>query len=157
MKEKIYNILFALFWGIAGFSIAFLIIEGLFYSNEIIIDFLFRYSLYSQALIGILFAYLLTYFGNSLVEEGIRFFIIKKLRIINPYSFLLGLSWGLTENLYRYSEDIGRIPLLHIFNAGIICYFVKKNKPTLGFIIAFIIHTGWNIFVWWEDFSNFFF
>jgi len=108
-------------------------------------------------LIGILFAYLLTYFGNSLVEEGIRFFIIKKLRIINPYSFLLGLSWGLTENLYRYSEDIGRIPLLHIFNAGIICYFVKKNKPTLGFIIAFIIHTGWNIFVWWEDFSNFFF
>lgn len=147
MREKIYNILNALFWGIGGFTIAYIILESLFYFGSEIIELIIHKDLQLQILIALSYGYILTYLGNSLVEEGVRFLVIKKWHIFNPYGLILGLGWELTENLIRYPEDMGKIPLLHIVNAGIICYFVKKNKPILGFVIAFIIHTGWNLIV----------
>lgn len=145
MREKIYKILLAFFWGIGGYSIAYIILESLFYSGSKFIELIIRRDLQLQILILLSFGHILAYLGNSSVEEGIRFLVIKKLQIVNPYGFILGLSWELTENLYRHPEDMWNIPILHIVNAGIISYFIQKNKPILGLLIAFILHTGWNL------------
>lgn len=151
IKKKIYNTLFALFWGIGGYTLAFIILETLFYFGTEIIELTICQDVLLQMQIALFYGHTLTYLGNSFVEEIIRFKIIKKLRIINPYGLLLGLSWGGIESIYRFSEREGEIgysaTLMHIFTAGIVCYFVKKNKPILGLVIAFLIHTTWNILV----------
>lgn len=154
MKEKIYNILIASFLGVGGYTTAFVILESLFYlvselPELILPKAFFQTYLMEIMLLQLFYAYTATYLFNSLFEEGIRFLIIKKWRIVNPYGFILGLSWGVIENLYRHPEDIGVIPLLHIVNAGIICYFVKKNKSILGLAVAIIIHTGFNLLINW--------
>ena len=149
MKEKIYNILLALFWGISGYTFALIVLESLFYLGIEIIELTIYKDFLLQIQVLLLYGYILTYFGNSFVEEIIRFIIIKKLRIINPYGLLFGLSWGGIESIYRFSErggEFGYSPILmHMLTSVIVCYFVKKNKATLGFIIAFLMHTSWNM------------
>lgn len=146
MKNKAYNILLAFFWGIGGYTIAYIILESLFYGGVIIIDFVTRYNYILNIQIAVFYGYVLQYLGNSFIEEGIRVLVVKKLNIINPYGLLLGLSWGLIENLYRRPEHMfNAANISHIIDAGIICYFVKKNKPLLGFLIAFMLHTSWNL------------
>ena len=134
MKRYIFNSLIAFFGGLAGFS-------GLF-----LLYWLVKANLWACLLP--LFGYLLFI---SLIEEGTKFLLIKKWKIGKyPYGLLLGLGWGATENLFNYINygNLLYAPLgLHIITAGIISYFIKKNKPLLGLLIAVIVHTGFNLFL----------
>ncbi len=131
MKKYIYNSLIAFFGGLAGFSSLYLLY------------WLVRANLWVGLLS--LFGYLLFI---SLAEEGTKFLLIKKWKIGKyPYGLLLGLGWGATENLFNYINfgSLLYAPLgLHIITAGIISYFIKKDKPVLGLLIAITIHTGFN-------------
>ena len=142
MKKQFYNSLIAFFGGICGFSILY---------------FLFFFiNLFIVLLPATFLCIFLILIFNSFCEEGVKFLLIKKWGIGKfPYGFFLGFGWGGIENLMHFiTKDIelnfvnsGMIILLHIITAGIICYFVKKNKPILGFLIAIILHTGFNLFI----------
>ena len=103
---------------------------------------------------GIFFSVLIL---NSFIEEGTKFLLIKRNVGQFPYGFLLGLGFGIGETALVYpSAGFGWVPgtrtpaiLLHIITAGIICYFVKKNKPILGLAIAIVIHTGFDLVANW--------
>ncbi len=143
MKNYIYTILIAFFGGVCGFSTLYVLF---FLSNYLVFIFLPPVFLW-------IFSFLLF---NSFVEEGTKFLLIKKWEIGKfPYGFFLGLGWGGTENFMHYlAKDVelnsissSMVIGLHIITAGVICYFIKKNKPISGLLIAITIHTGFNLFI----------
>ena len=144
MKKHIYHSLIAFFGGLFGVSILFIIFCLIF-------DVFGLENPFPPTFWGIFFHILLL---NSFIEEGTKFLLIKRDIGQFPYGFLLGLGFGIGETALVYpSAGFGwvsgtRTPaiLLHIITAGIICYFVKKNKPVLGLLIAVAIHTGFNLF-----------
>ena len=146
IRKHFYNSLIAFFGGVCGISVLFVI---LFFPAP------FISALFPVAFAGIFLCALF----NGLIEEGTKFLLIKKWEIGKyPFGFLLGFSWAGTEIFLRYFSqklhllnfiNVGMVVFLQIITAGIICYFVKKNKPLLGLFIAIALHTGFNIFVKW--------
>ena len=147
MKKHFYNSLIAFFGGLFGVSILFI----LFY---LIFDVAGLENPFPPTFWGIFFSVLIL---NSFIEEGTKFLLIKRNVGQFPYGFLLGLGFGVGETILKYPFwDFGTVPerrfgaiLLHIITAGIICYFIKKNKPVLGLLIAIVIHTGFNLVSYW--------
>ena len=143
MRKHTYNGLIAFFGGIFGFTVLYVFF---FFINRFIILLPATF----------LWVFLILVF-NSFCEEGTKFLLIKKWEIGKfPYGLLLGFGWGGIENLMHFIArdtqlnhiNSGMVIALHIITAGIICYFVKKNKPILGFLIAIILHTGFNLVVY---------
>lgn len=148
MKNYIRHSLVAFFGGLFGISIL-LVFWHL--TNNSISHF---ENPFTANLLGY-FLFFLIY--ASIIEEGIKFLLIKRNIGQFPYGFLLGFGFGIGETVLRYpfSEFGSAIErrweaiLLHIITAGIICYFVKKNKPVLGLVIAIALHTGFNLVIQW--------
>jgi len=87
----------------------------------------------------------------ALLEEGIKFLLIRKNIGKYPYGYLLGFSFGVGEVLFKYPmpewwRGTGCISL-HTLTAGIISYFIIKKKPVLGLVMAVAIHLGYNYLV----------
>ena len=147
MKKYFYHSLIAFFGGLFGISVLFVI----FY---LIFDAAGFENPFPPTFWGVFFSILLL---NSFIEESVKFLLIKRDVGQLPYGFLLGFGFGIGEAiLIRPFWEFGIVPerripaiLLHIVTAGIICYFVKKNKPVLGLVIAIVIHTGFNLLADW--------
>ena len=139
MKKRLYNSSLAFFGGLFGYSILF------------ILYYLANFIGFKNTLPPTFYGYLLWGSFNSILEEGTKFLLIKKWAIgIFPYGFFLGLGWGAVEMFYRTfnGRTIGYMSiLLHILTAGIICYFIKKNKPILGLLLGIGLHTAYNLMV----------
>ena len=141
MKEHFYHSLIAFFGGLFGASLLFII----FYLIKSPFPLTFWGSFLHILII------------NSFIEEGTKFLLIKRDIGQYPYGPLMGLGFGTSEAIlvkpFWQSELIFRGRLfatsLHIITAGIICYFVKKNKPVLGLLIAILVHTGYDLIVYW--------
>ncbi|GAH41200.1 unnamed protein product [marine sediment metagenome] len=148
MKKHIYNSLIAFFGGLLGVSVLFII----FY---LIFNVAHFKNPFPPTFCGIFFSILIL---NSFIEEGTKFLLIKRDIGQFPYGFLLGFGFGTGEAILKYpfweleTVSINRTNaiLLHIITAGIICYFIKRNKPVLGLLIAIIIHTGFNLAANWS-------
>ena len=147
MKKHIYHGLIAFFGGLFGVSILFIVYHLIFTVGR------FESPFPATPLGNFLFILIVV----SFVEEGTKFLLIEKDIGQFPYGFLLGLGFGTGETVFKYPfwepgiallNRSGPI-LLHIITAGIICYFVKKNKPILWLAIAIIIHTGYDLFANW--------
>ena len=147
MKKHIYHSLIAFFGGLFGVSVLFIIYRLIFTVGR------FESPFPATPLGNFLFILIVV----SFVEEGAKFLLIKRDIGQFPYGFLLGLGFGTGETILKYPFwEIGAAPasrsgaiILHIITAGIICYFVKKNKPVLGLAIAIAIHTGFNLLAGW--------
>jgi len=141
VKRHFYNSLIAFFGGLFGASILFII----FYLIKSPFPLTFWGSFFHILII------------NSFIEEGTKFLLIKREIGKYPYGFLLGLGFGTSEAIlvkpFWQSISIfqGRLfaTSLHIITAGIICYFIKKNKPVLGLVIAILVHAGYDLFFYW--------
>ena len=135
MKKQIYNSLIAFFGGLFGVSVLFII-------WQLISDIGYSGNPFPATLLG---KFLYVFFLASILEEGIKFLLIKRNIGQFPYGFLMGFGFGIGESI-GYAFSIRFYPImLHIITAGIICYFVKKNKPVLGLLIAIIIHTLYDL------------
>ena len=140
MKKRIYNSLIAFFGGLFGVSILFII-------WQLISDIGYSGNPFPATLLG---KFLYVFFLASILEEGIKFLLIKRNIGQFPYGFLTGFGFGIGEIFFKYPLDIyilngtGAV-ILHTFTAGIICYFVKKNKPVLGLLIAIVFHTLYDL------------
>jgi len=146
MRKHIYNGLIAFFGGVFGVSIIFIV----FYLISEVGHFK---SPFPATLLGYFLHFLILV---SLVEEGVKFLLIKRNIGQFPYGFLLGFGFGIGEAFLKYpffeiitnfTNKSGAI-VLHIITASIICYFIKKNKPISGFLIAVILHTAFNLLVY---------
>jgi len=143
------NSLMAFFGGLFGASILFIIFYLLF-------DIAHLKSPFPSTPLG---SFLHILIINSFIEEGAKFLLIKRGIGKYPYGFLLGLGFGTGEAIlvqpFWQSKAIlqGRVfaTSLHIITAGIICYFIKKNKSLLGLLIAIILHTGYDLLVNWSN------
>lgn len=149
MKSKIYTISYILFWSIGGYTIAFLILETLFYAGTYLIEFTFFEDLSRYVYISFSYGYLLQYGGNSFIEELIRVVSFTKLHITKFYlAAVFGLGWGFIESVYRFSERDGSFGYLstisHTIDSIILAYFIKKERPLFGFATTFILHTAYN-------------
>lgn len=148
MKNHIYNSLIAFFGGLLGVSILFII----FY---LIFDMAGFEKPFPPTPLGIFLHFLIII---SFIEEGTKFLLIKRNIGQFPYGFLLGFGFGVGEAALIHPFWEGQITLgqkfpaifLHIITAGIICYFVKRNKPVLGLAIAIVIHTGFDLVANWS-------
>jgi len=148
-QDKLWkaNSLIAFFGGIFGVSVLFIIFYLIFNVSH------FK-NPFPPTFWGIFFSILIL---NSFIEEGTKFLLIKRDIGQFPYGFLLGFGFGVGETILKYPfSEFGAVPirrsgaiLLHIITAGILCYFIKKNKPILGLLIAIVIHTGFNFIVNW--------
>jgi hypothetical protein len=147
MKNHLYHSLIAFFGGL--FGVSFLFIVWYLISNV---------GRFENPLPPTFWGYFLTFLAcYSIIEEGTKFLLIKRNIGQFPYGFLLGFGFGVGETILRYPFwEFGAVPerrvgaiLLHTITAGIICYFVKKNKPVLGLAIAIVIHTGFNLVIHW--------
>lgn len=147
MKKHLCNSLIAFFGGLFGVSILFIVYYLIFTVGR------FENPFPATPLGNFLFILIVV----SFVEEGTKFLLIKRDIGQFPYGFLLGFGFGIGETLFKHPFwEIGAIPLnrsgavmLHIITAGIICYFVKKNRPVLGLAIAIAIHTGFDLLANW--------
>lgn len=147
MKKYLYHSLIAFFGGLFGVSVLFSIFYLILNVGR------FESPFPATPLGNFLFILIIV----SFVEEGTKFLLIKRDIGQFPYGFLLGLGFGTGETILRYPffefgpalERRWEAILLHIITAGIICYFIKKNRPVLGFLIAIVIHTGFNLVVNW--------
>ena len=125
---------------------------GIFGASFLFIIFFFIKNPFPPTPLGHFLTYLIL---AGFIEEGVKFLLIKRNIGQYPYGLTLGLGFGIGETILKYPLwDYGFVPVnrsgaivLHIITAGIIAYFVKKNKPLLGLIIAIIIHTGYNLIV----------
>jgi len=143
MRKHIYNSLIAFFGGLFGVSVLFILLWLLVNAAHLELPVLTFYG------------FLLLYLGYSFIEEGTKFLLIKRDMGQFPYGFLLGFGFGMGETILKYPFwEFGVVPtsrfgaiLLHSFTAGIICYFVKKDRPVLGLAIAILAHTGFNLFI----------
>ena len=149
MRKHIYNSLIAFLGGLFGVSVLF----SIFYLIFNVAGFEKPFPL---TLLGTFLHILII---NSFIEEGTKFLIIKRDIGQFPYGFLLGFGFGIGETILKYPFwKFEAIPInkssaviLHIITAGIICYFIKKNKPVLGLAIAIAIHTGFNLVSYWVN------
>jgi len=87
----------------------------------------------------------------ALIEEGIKFLLIRKIVGKYPYRYVLGFGFGVGEVLLNHPmpewwRGSGCI-LLHTITAGVIAYFIMKKKLVLGLVIAILIHLGFNYLV----------
>ena len=87
----------------------------------------------------------------ALIEEGIKFLLIRKNVGKYPYGYLLGFGFGIGEVLLNHPiseawRGSGCI-LLHTITAGVVAYFIRKKKPVIGFVIAVLIHLGYDYLV----------
>ena len=147
MKNHIYYSLIAFFGGLFGISI---LLTFWHLANGIS-----RFENPFSATPWGYFLFFLIY--ASAIEEGIKFLLIKRNIGQFPYGFLLGLGFGIGETVLRYPfsefgpamERRWEAILLHVITAGIICYFIKKNKPVVGLMIAVALHTGFNLIIQW--------
>ncbi len=145
-KNKLYYSLIAFFGGLLGVSIIFVV----FY---LIFDVARLEKPFPATPLGLFLHFLILV---SFVEEGTKFLLIKRNIGQFPYGFLLGFGFGIGEAILKYPfSEIITNPIsksgavfLHIITAGIICYFIKKNKPISGFLIAIILHTTFNLLVY---------
>ena len=145
MKNHLYNGLIAFFGGLFGVSVLFVIL------HLITVNVGYLENVFPPTPLG-RFLFILIVIG--FIEEGVKFLLIKRDVGQFPYGFLLGFGFGIGETVLKYPFwELGAVPvnrsgaiILHIITAGIICYFVKKNKPVLGLLIAVAIHTGFNLF-----------
>ncbi len=137
--NKILNNLLAFSGGMFGVSFLFII-------------FFFIKNPFPPTPLGHFLTYLIL---AGFIEEGVKFLLIKRDIGQFPYGFTLGLGFGIGETILRHPfweygiMPINRTPaiILHIITAGIIAYFVKKNKPIQGLVLAIVIHTGFNLLV----------
>jgi len=147
-NQYTYNSLIAFFGGLFGVSVLFIIFHLLFNIAH------FK-SPFPLTFLG---SFLHILIINSFIEEGTKFLLIKRGIGQFPYGFLLGFGFGAGETILKYPfSELGAVPisrsgavLLHIITAGILCYFIRKNKPILGLLIAIIIHTGFNLTANWS-------
>jgi len=144
MKKNVYHSLIAFFGGLFGVSVLFIIL------HLITVNVGYLENAFPPTPLG-RFLFILIVIG--FIEEGVKFLLIKRDIGQFPYGFLLGFGFGIGESILNYPSAVpisrsGPI-LLHIITAGIICYFVKKNKPVLGLVIAIVIHTGFNLLADW--------
>lgn len=147
MRKCFYNSLIAFFGGLFGASILFIVFYLLYEVGGLESPFL---HLPFGKFWDILFI-------AGVLEEGMKFLLIKRNIGQYPYGFILGLGFGTSEAILRYpfweSKAIfqGRIITvsLHIITAGIIAYFIRENKPILGLLVAVFIHTGFDLAVNW--------
>jgi len=142
MRLHLFNGLIALFGGLFASSTLFIV----FY---LIGEFK---NPFPENLLGKIL-YLLIFI--SVIEEGVKFLMIKRDIGQYPYGFLLGFGFGIGETFFKYPfweievslfNRSGAI-VLHIITASIISYFVYKKKPILGLLIAIILHTAFNLFL----------
>ena len=148
MKKRIYNSLIAFFGGLFGVSVLFIVL------HLITVNVGYLENVFPPTPLG-RFLFILLVIG--FIEEGVKFLLIKRDIGQLPYGFLLGFGFGIGETVLKYPFwELGAVPtnrtgavLLHIITAGIICYFVKKNKPVLGLAIAIAIHTGFDLLADW--------
>ena len=148
MKNHLYNGLIAFFGGLFGVSVLFVIL------HLITVNVGYLENVFPPTPLG-RFLFILIVIG--FIEEGVKFLLIKRDVGQFPYGFLLGFGFGIGETVLKYPFwELGAVPvnrsgaiILHIITAGIICYFVKKNKPVLGLTIAIIIHTGYDLLADW--------
>lgn len=147
MKKHLYNGLIALFGGLFGISIIVILWH--------LMESVGRFENPFAATLWGYFLFFLIYAGT--IEESAKFLLIKRNIGQFPYGFLLGFSFGIGETFLRYPfpefgpalERRWEAILLHTITAGIICYFIKKNKPVLGLVIAIALHTGFNLVIQW--------
>ena len=148
MKKYIYNSLIAFFGGLFGVSVLFIVL------HLITVNVGYLENAFPPTPLG-RFLFILIVIG--FIEEGVKFLLIKRDVGQFPYGFLLGFGFGIGETVLKYPFwELGAVPvnrsgaiILHIITAGIICYFVKKNRPVLGLVIAIAIHTGYDLFANW--------
>ena len=148
MKKHIYNSLIAFFGGLFGVSVLFVIL------HLITVNVGYLENVFPPTPLG---RFLFILIVVSFIEEGTKFLLIKRDIGQSPYGFLLGLGFGIGETILKYpfwesiAAPAGRsgAVMLHIITAGIICYFVKKNRPVLGLAIAIAIHTGFDLLADW--------
>lgn len=144
-NQRVYNILIAFFGGLFGATVLFIV-------SFLIFNVAHLESPFLSLPFGRFWDILLI---AAFVEEGMKFLLIKRGIGRYPYGFLLGLGFGLSES--TLAKPFWSFPgrhyaiLLHILTAGIICYFIKKNKPILGLAIAIILHTGYDLLVGWAN------
>ena len=144
MKAHLYNSLLAFFGGLFGVSVLFIVL------HLITVNVGYLENVFPPTPLG---RFLFILIVISFIEEGTKFLLIKRDIGQFPYGFLLGFGFGIGESILNYPSAVpisrsGPI-LLHIITAGIICYFVKKNRPVLGLAIAIAIHTGFNLLADW--------
>ena len=144
MKNHLYHSLIAFFGGLFGVSILFIVL------HLITINVGYLENVFPPTPLG---KFLFILIVVSFIEEGTKFLLIKRDIGRFPYGFLLGFGFGIGESIVRYPTAVsmsrsGPI-LLHIITAGIICYFVKKNRPVLGLAIAIAIHNGFDLLANW--------
>ena len=148
MQKHLYNSLIAFFGGLFGVSVLFIIL------HLITINVGYLENVFPPTPLG---KFLFILIVVSFIEEGTKFLLIKRDIGQPPYGFLLGLGFGIGETILKYpfwesiAAPAGRsgAVMLHIITAGIICYFVKKNRPVLGLAIAIAIHTGFDLLADW--------
>ena len=148
MKKHLYNSLIAFFGGLFGVSVLFIVL------HLITVNVGYLENVFPPTPLG-RFLFILIVIG--FIEEGVKFLLIKRDVGQFPYGFLLGFGFGIGETVLKYPFwELGAVPvnrsgaiILHIITAGIICYFVKKNRPVLGLVIAIAIHTGYDLFANW--------
>jgi len=148
MKKNVYHSLIAFFGGLFGVSVLFIIL------HLITVNVGYLENAFPPTPLG-RFLFILIVIG--FIEEGVKFLLIKRDVGQFPYGFLLGFGFGIGETVLKYPFwELGAVPvnrsgaiILHIITAGIICYFVKKNRPVLGLVIAIAIHTGYDLFANW--------
>jgi RsiW-degrading membrane proteinase PrsW (M82 family) len=148
MKNHLYHTLIAFFGGLFGVSILFIVL------HLITVNVGYLENVFPPTPLGRLLFILIVV---SFIEESVKFLLIKRDIGQFPYGFLLGFGFGAGEAVLKYPFwEIGAVPasrsgaiILHIITAGIICYFVKKDKPVLGLAIAIVIHTGFDLLANW--------
>ena len=148
MKKHIYHSLIAFFGGLFGVSVLFIVL------HLITVNVGYLENVFPPTPLG---RFLFILIVVSFIEEGTKFLLIKRDIGQSPYGFLLGLGFGIGETILKYpfwesiAAPAGRsgAVMLHIITAGIICYFVKKNRPVLGLAIAIAIHTGFDLLADW--------
>jgi RsiW-degrading membrane proteinase PrsW (M82 family) len=141
MKQCTHNSLIAILGGLLAVSVLSIL-------SYLIFDVADIGKPFPATPFGIFLHYLILV---ALLEEGIKFLLIKKNIGKYPYGFLLGFGFGVGEVLFKYSmpewwRGTGCI-LLHTITAGIIVYFIMKKKPVLGLVIVVLIHLAYNYLV----------
>jgi RsiW-degrading membrane proteinase PrsW (M82 family) len=147
MKKYIYHSLIAFFGGLLGVSVLFIVYHLIFTVGR------FENPFPATPLGNFLFILIVV----SFVEEGVKFLLIKRDIGQFPYGFLLGFGFGTGEFILKYpfweleTVFINRTNaiILHIITAGLLAYFIKKNRPVLGLAIAIAIHTGFDLLADW--------
>ena len=142
MRLHLFNGLIALF-------------GGLFVSSTLFIVFYLIGEFKNPFPVNLLGKFLYFLIFVSVIEEGVKFLMIKRAVGQYPYGFLLGFGFGIGETCLKYpfwNVEVGiyyrsGAIVLHIFTAFIISYFVYKKKPIIGLLIAMILHTGFNLFL----------